>query len=42
MDMDQGLLRKKWWVAFVAAVAAFLAAGLGTGRADDPDKDIGY
>jgi hypothetical protein len=33
--------RKKWWVAFFAAVAAFLAVGLGSGRADDPDKDIG-
>jgi hypothetical protein len=36
--------RKTWWraaLAGLAALAAFLLAGLGTGPADDPDKDLG-
>ena len=33
--------RKKWWRAFFAALAAFAVVGLGTGPADDPDKDLG-
>ena len=41
MGKEQSPSRKKWWLAFVAAVAAFLAAGLGAGPADDPDKDLG-
>jgi hypothetical protein len=38
---DKTPSRKKWWRAVAAAVAAFLVVGLGTGPADDPDKDIG-
>ncbi len=41
MGKDKRPSRKKWWVVVATAVAAFLAAGLGTGPADDPDKDIG-
>lgn len=41
MGKAQNPSRKKWWRAALAALAAFLVVGLGTGPADDPDKDIG-
>jgi hypothetical protein len=41
MGKAQNPSRKKWWRAFFAAVAAFLVVGLGSGPADDPDKDLG-
>lgn len=43
MGKDQRPSQKKWWraaFAGLAAVAAFLFAGLGTGPADDPDKEL--
>jgi hypothetical protein len=41
MGKDRSSSRKWWWRALFAAVAAFAVAGLGTGPADDPDKDLG-
>jgi hypothetical protein len=44
MGTDKRPSRKTWWragLAGLAAVVAFFVAGLGTGPADDPDKDIG-
>jgi hypothetical protein len=41
MGEDRNPSRKSWWRTFIAAAAAFLTLGLGTGRPDDPDKDIG-